>query len=251
MKLTAVWLAVAFLGCSAVWAAEEAEVAELRATIAKIVETEALTSRERSDWEARKAVMSELLALHRKELELLDEELASAGGSADEFADQKQEKLEEIERLKDARDAVRTAVAAARPRMLALVSRFPEPLAKEVETDRLKLEGWEVEKEPRPALQAILSMVGAAEQFNRRVTRSIEIRDGREVEVLYLGLARAYYWDHNGQAGVGTPGAEGWEWRAQPELADGVASALDQLDRKRPPELIGLPVAIESKGGGQ
>lgn len=242
-------MAAAVVGFGTAGAAEDAAVVELRATISEIVETEARISRERSDWEARKASMAELLELHRRELELLDEELEKAGGSADEFAARKDAAAEEIARLKEARDTVRRAVSKARPRMLALADRFPQPLADEVEIDRLKLEGWREEDEPRPALQAILSMIGAAEQFNRRVTRSVEVRDRHEVEVLYLGLARAYYWDRNGRAGVGTPGAGGWNWRSKPELADEISSAFDQLDRKRPPELVELPVKIEAEGG--
>ncbi len=230
---------------------EDAAVVSLRETISKIVETDALRSKELADWEARKASMAELLELHRRELALLDEELEKAGGSADEFAARKDEKAREIARLKEARDAVRAAVLKARPRMLALAKRFPQPLGDEVESDRLKLEGWREDEEPRAALQAVLSMVGAAEQFNRRITRSIEVRDDREVEVLYLGLARAYYGDRNGNAGVGMAGVDGWQWESKPELAGEIASAFDQLDRKRPPELVELPVKIITEGGAR
>jgi len=230
---------------------DDAVVVELRETISNMVDTQALVSKERSDWEARKASMSELLTLHRRELELLAEELEKAGGSADDFQARRDGKVEEIARLKDAREAVRVAVAGMRPRMLGLAKRFPKPLADEVEADRLNLETWREDEEPRPVLQAILAMVGAAEQFNRRITRSIEIRSNREVEVLYLGLARGYYADRSGSAGVGVPGKDGWQWTERPELSAEVISAFDQLDRKRPPELVELPVAIEQEGGDQ
>ncbi len=249
MRVIFAWIGVATFGLGSARAVEDAAVVELRETISKIVETEALISGERADWQARKASMAELLELHRRELGLLAEELEKAGGSADEFAEKKDELTDAISRLKEAREVVKKAVAVARPRMLAIAARFPEPLAREVEADRLNLEGWRDDEEPRPALQSILSMIGAAEQFNRRVTRSTEIRDGREVEVLYLGLARAYYWDHNGGAGVGVPGAAGWTWQSNPGLAEEVASAFDQLDRKRPPELVELPVKIGTEGG--
>lgn len=230
-------------------AAEDAAVIELREVISKIVETEALRTKEAADWEERKASMAELLGLHRRELALLGEELEKSGGSAEGFAARKDEKLGEIERLKAAREAVREAVSRSRPRMLALAGRFPQVLAEEVGADRQVLEDWRAEDEPRPALQAILAMVGAAEQFNRRITRAIEIRDGREVEVLYLGLARGYYADRRGHAGVGVPGPDGWRWEARKDLSGAVVSALDQLDRKRPPELVELPVAIDGGEG--
>jgi hypothetical protein len=234
---------------SVVHAAEDAAVVELRETISKVVDTEARISEEKSGWEARKASMTELLALHRRELELLEEELDKSGGSADEYQARRDAGLDEIERLKVAREMVREAVAGVRPRMLKLAQRFPKPLAEEVEGDRLRLETWRSEEEPRPALQAILAMVGAAEQFNRRITRSIEVRENREVEVLYLGLARGYYADRRGNAGVGIPSTDGLQWTERAELSTEIVSAFDQLDRKRPPELVELPIAIGRKGG--
>lgn len=249
MRLITPCAGALWLVFSVVHAAEDAAVVELRETISKVVDTEARISKEKSDWEARKASMAELLALHRRELELLAEELDKAGGSADEYQARRDAALAEIERLKEAREAVREAVAGVRPRMLKLAQRFPQPLAEETEGDRLRLETWRREEEPRPALQAILAMVGAAEQFNRRITRSIEVRGNREVEVLYLGLARGYYADRSGNAGVGVPAADGWKWSERPELATEIASAFDHLDRKRPPELVELPIAIGRKGG--
>jgi hypothetical protein len=75
------------------------------------------------------------------------------------------------------------------------------------------------------------------------------VRDGQEVDVIYLGLARAFYLGRNGAAGVGEPGAEGWTWRANEAIAGEVGKALAQLDKKRPPELVELPVKIVEEGG--
>lgn len=224
---------------------QDARVVELRETIAKIVDVKSQASKERSDWEARKGEMNELLGLHRRELELLTEELEKSGVSATGEDEQRQEAEAEIATLKDARRAAGEAVARNRDRALALVARFPKPLALEAEVDRISLEQWEPGDEPRDGLLPILAVVTKAEQFNRRISRSKEVRDGREVEVLYLGLARAYYADRSGNAGIGTPGGDGWVWESRPELAGEIVKAFDELDRKRPPELVELPVKIE------
>ncbi|MEM1083040.1 MAG: DUF3450 family protein [Verrucomicrobiota bacterium] len=228
--------------------AADVAVVELRETIAKIVEVKALESKERSDWQARKAEMAELLKLHRRELELLDEELEKAGDSAGGYDEQKRATESELEKLKAARRAASEAVVKNKDRMLALVARFPGPLAKEAELDRISLETWISGDEARDGLQAILELVTKAEQFNRRITRTKEEREGREVEVLYLGLARAYYADRSGNAGIGVPGKDGWVWTSMPELNGEVVKAFDELDRKRPPELVELPVKIEEVG---
>jgi hypothetical protein len=184
-------------------------------------------------------------------LELLADELDRAGGSADEYAARRDELRAEVEALKEVRDTVRQAVVRAKPRMLRVAGLFPQPLADETAADLRSLEQWQDHQEPRPALQAMLSMVGAAEQFHRRFTRSTELRGGREIEVLYLGLAAAYFRDGQDGAGVGRPGVDGWQWESRPELADPIRSAFDQLDKKRPPELVRLPLQITREGGGQ
>jgi hypothetical protein len=226
----------------------DAQVVELRETISKVVDVKSRASQEKGDWDGRKAEMAELLKLHRQELELLSEELEKAGSSAGGYDEKKREAEVELEQLKAARRAASEAVVRNRDRMLAMAKRFPAPLAKEAEVERVSLESWERGDEARDGLQAILGMVTKAEQFNRRITRSKEERDGREVEVIYMGLGRAYYADRSGNAGVGEPGVDAWEWVSRPELNGEVIKALDELDKKRPPELVELPVKIEEVG---
>lgn len=222
-------------------------VVELRETISKVVEVEMTESREASDWQARKESMDELLGLHRRELALLDEELSKAGASAEQYAAER-EKLEgEIAELKHVRGKWREVIQGLRGRVLGLIQRFPKKLAEEVEAQRYALEEWTQDDEPRDAVRAILEVIGAAEQFNRRITRTTEVRDGREVEVIYLGLTRAYYADRSGHAGIGVLGAEGMRWESRAGIAGEVVKALDQLDRKRPPELVELPLQIDQE----
>lgn len=222
----------------------EADVAKLRETIGKIVDIKAQTSEVKSDWAEQKDSMSALLDIQRRELELLNEELEMSGQSASGFDEQKNELNADLEKLKAARSQASEAVKTYLPRTLALTDAFPEPLAEEVKSEVLVLQSWDSSGEVRDALQSMLAIFGKAEQFNRRVTRSREERDNREVEVIYLGLARAYYADRSGNAGVGTPAKGGWAWSSRPEIHDEVVKALDELDRKRPPELVNLPVQI-------
>lgn len=237
-------LLIASPAATAQEAAPDAAVVELREIIGKIVDTQALESKERTDWEAQKASMKALLELHRRELTLLDEELATAGQSAAGHDQEKTAAQAELEALRATRRLTSEAVSRNVPRTLSLASRFPQPLTEETALERATLEAWKPADEPREALQAILGIVTKAEQFNRRINRSREIRDGREVEVLYLGLARAFYADRSGNAGVGEPGPEGWAWKSQPEIHGEVEKAFATLDKRRPPELVELPVQI-------
>ena len=220
-------------------------VAELRETISKIVDTQTLQSKERLDWQTRKEEMQALLELHQKELALLDEQLGKAGQSAPGH-DESTETLEsEIQSLKASRRATSEAVARNVPRAIALAKRFPATLLKDIESELATLNSWNSANEPREALQSVISLLAKAHQFNRRLTRVSEIRDNREVEVLYLGLARAFYADRKGNAGIGRPSPDGWTWQTRPEIHSELTTALASLDKKLPPTMVKLPLEIK------
>ena len=227
--------------------AQEADssVIELRETISKIVDTQTLESKERLDWQARQAEMQALLELHQQELTLLNEELEKAGQSAPGHDNSTETLKSEIETLKASRRATAEAVARNVPRTIALTKRFPAPLLKDTEPELVTLTSWKSSDEPREALQSIISLLAKAHQFNRRLTRVSEIRDNREVEVLYLGLARAFYADRKGNAGIGQPGPDGWTWKAEAEIHSELTTALATLDKKLPPTMVKLPLQIK------
>jgi len=224
---------------------EAAMVEELRATIGGIIELQSQTSKELRDWEARKETMDALLEIHRREIALLSEELETSGRSAPGHDDAVTLAEQDIAALRATRAKLTTAVESARPRVLALAARFPRPLANDVDGELAVLSAWKSGDEPREALQPLLGVLSKAAQFNRRVTRSLEIVDDREVEVIYLGLTRAFYADRSGVAGIGLPTADGWEWRADASLNRRVLRAFEILDQKRPPSRIDLPLHIE------
>jgi len=225
--------------------AADPAVIELRETISKIVDTQTLESKERLDWQSRKAEMQNLLELHQRELVLLSEELDKAGQSAPGHAETTDTLKSEIETLKISRRATAEAVARNVPRTLSLAKRFPPPLLKDAEPEIAALAAWKSSDEPREALQSVISLLAKAHQFNRRLTRVSEIRDGREVDVLYLGLARAFYTGRKGTAGIGQPGTDGWTWTSRPEIASELTTALATLDKRLPPTMVKLPLEIK------
>ena len=238
-------VALALLFCCLTATAAEPDVAALRETISKIVDTQTLESKERTDWESRKAEFAAILELHRKEIALLGEELEKAGQSAPGHGASADAMKAEIESIKQTRRLAKEAVARNVPRALALTTRFPDPLKKDCETEIASLIEWVAADEPREALQSILSILAKAQQFDRRLTRATEIRDGREVDVLYLGLARAFYADKKQSAGIGEPGSDGWKWSSKPEIRTELLAAFDTLDKKRPPAMVRLPLEIQ------
>ena len=223
----------------------DASVIELRETISKIVDVQTMESGERLGWEARKAEMAALLELHRKEIALLDGELAVAGQSAPGHQTSTEDLKSEIEALKASRRLATEAVARNVPRTLKIADSLPAPLLKELDPELSALRTWKASDEPREALRSILSLIGKSQQFNRRFTRSTETIAGREADILYLGLGCAFYSDGKENAGIGRPGPEGWTWKARPALLPQIRSAFDGIDKKSPPAMVELPLKIE------
>lgn len=222
----------------------KAEVIELRATIGKIVDVKTQTSAEKNDWQERKKMMSELLELHQKELTLLNEELELAGQSAKPFDTKTQEAQAVVAVLKKLRQETSAVVTKEREKTLRIIKMLPAPLKAELFPEIDSIKAWRPGDEPRVALQAILGVVSKATQFNRRVSMVSEVQGGEEVAVIYIGLARAYYVSPSGKAGLGEVTEAGWKWSERPEIASAVQNAVDQLDEKRPPELVKLPLKV-------
>lgn len=205
--MSRILLFISFLSISLVQAEpEDAAVVELRETISKIVDVQTSESEEHLDWKSRKDEFAALLDLHTRELKLLDEELNQAGQSAPSHAEATEEIKTEIAALKQARSLTTEAVSRNLPRVTSLAKRFPQPLLKEAEIEISTLQVWKPTDEPRDALRSILALLAKAEQFNRRFTRTTEIRDGREVEVLYLGLAQHFIWIEKIKQASANPG---------------------------------------------
>ena len=221
---------------------DPATVAALRETIAQWIETERLISEESAGWDTRQTSMANLLELYRQELTLLNEELEKAGQSASSF-DEKKTRLErETASLRAARAEMANAVGKGRIQLLELVKLFPRPLLKEVEPDLSQLREWKSDGDVRIALQSFLRILDQANRFATHISRSREVRDGRELEIVYLGVAFAYYLGADGSAGIARPENGSWIWQNRPELRPRIANILAQLDGDAQPALVRLPV---------
>lgn len=220
-------------------------IAQLQETISKTVDTQTLESKERLHWQARKEELATLLQLHRQELALLDEELAKSGQSAPSHATSLTTLKDQLTPLKNARRLTSTTLAQNLPRTLTLAKHLPPPLLTEIEPELTTLHTSKPSDDPRETLRSILTLLAKAEQFNRRFTRHTEIHENREVQVLYLGLGRAFYAGSGTTAGIGKPTPDGWHWQPRPDLHTPITQALATMDKSLPPAMISLPMEID------
>lgn len=233
----------------------DVDPAVTRELIRQWVKTERVISDEQTSWTVEKKRMQDLLDLYQKELKLLDEELTQAGSSA-ALVDENKEKFEtELKEYQEARQVLQSTMARLLPKMNALVARFPKPLLDELAVDIDFLSEPKALDKPRDVMKAMIAVLSTAGRFNRGITLAEEtqkVSDEKKmtVNVLYLGLCRAYYTTASGDtAGIGTPGENGWAWKSQPGIADDIRRTIAVYQKSQQPQLIKLPVQIQ--GGGE
>jgi len=210
------------------------------------VETEKLLSSEKEGWNEEKAHVSELLVLYAKELTLLNEELAAVPSI--EMDDEKKEGLEKQAKKADqARLQLKAFLLTQKPRVLALVGNFPEPLQDQINESVTSLKGIDADASARDLLMPMLSILDAGNSFNAGVYRtSQKVSIGEEdwqAEVMYLGLGQSYFWIGE-KAGVGYPSVEGWKWERNDTIIEEVKKAMSVFDKKTQPQLIKLPLKV-------
>ncbi len=221
-----------------------------RELIKQWVQTERLITEEKNTWKVEKQRMQDLLNIYQKELTLLNEEIEKAGASAELADDRKGELESELKAYRDAQRLLIDSLTNMLPRTRNLIKRLPDPLQKELSTDIDLLSSPDAMEKPRDVLKSILNVLTSAGRFNRSVTvaeQTRELGSGEKMtlNVLYLGLARAYFASSAGDtSGIVTLGEDGWNWQDKPELADDIRRAIAVYKKDQQPQLIQLPVGL-------
>ncbi|MBN1615879.1 MAG: DUF3450 family protein [Spirochaetales bacterium] len=100
-------------------------------------------------------------------------------------------------------------------------------------------------------LQLIVSLCGEIERLQNNVhvvkeVFNIEAGSSREMDVVYLGLARGFAVSQdNAIAGVGVPAENGWQWEWRNEIASEVRKAVDFHSRDKTADFVHLPMRVK------
>ncbi|MDC0088079.1 DUF3450 domain-containing protein [Akkermansiaceae bacterium] len=227
--------------------ADSADPTVSRELIRQWVKTEQLISEEATEWKADKQSMQDLLEIYKKELGVLDAEL-----SANKKVDNS-EVTADVQSYQEAKQVIVDSLPRLKSRLLLLSNRFPTPLLTEIKADLEVLRLSSSAATSRETLKSMISVLNAAGSFNRKVTLAEETRElegGKKmiVDVIYLGLCRAYYVTAKGNvSGVGIPSVNsvnGWQWSPDPSISNDVRRAIRIYKKETQPDLIELPVQI-------
>lgn len=246
-------LALAIPALSSGRASAEANgVDDFRVKLGKWVETRRILSEEETDWQADKEILKVSRDLLLQQRKALGEEITELEASATSADEERRDLLLRRAEYQRAAAALEDRIRGMEREVLALAEQLPEPLRKKLELLLVQIpEDPEVGGQPLgQRLMNVLGVLAQAEKWNGTATLVAETRpiDGEKVQVrtLYWGLSHAIYVDAMGRtAGVGTPGADGWEFTNDPNLAADATRLLDIYEGNVDViEFVELPVEI-------
>lgn len=216
-------------------------------TLRQWIDVKKTVSREAADWVEEKQRLTDLNTIRCQELAQLDEQLARTETLRAQADEKKAELIARFQALETHRAELQARIGPLEEQLRSLRERLPEPLIKKLPTaldSNVLQDRW----------RDLLAQLDTIRDFQQAITVTSEIReiDGTriDVDVLYLGLAQAWYVDRSGkQAGIGAPVSNHWNWESRSELAAPIRRAIDIADKQETPDFVQLP--IQPVGGTQ
>jgi chromosome segregation ATPase len=230
----------------------EDELAERRAALEKWMDTRRMISAERQDWRVARELLQDRADALRRDVDAWREKI---GQVAQEIATAERESTElEAKRtaLQEGVAGVAETLARLERELRATLARCPAPLQERVKllSERLPDDSANTKASLGERAQNVVGILNEIDKFAREITVSSEVREladgsSAEVTVLYVGLGQAYYCNAmRGVAGIGRPGAAGWEWEPRNEIVEAVAAAVAVYRNERPAAYVVLPAVL-------
>ena len=225
---------------------------ETRLTLSKWIETQQIISKERNDWQQGREILQGRIELVGKEVTQLKDRIAQSEAAVQESNRKRDELAKQNAQLKETGAQLAASVTQMEARVRKLAKVAPEGVAKRLEPllQRIPSDPASTRVSVAERFQNVLGILNELNKANSEITIAYEIRqlaDGTssEVQVIYVGLAQAYYLSPRGEAGIGRPTDEGWTWRPAGDQADEIYTALEIIQGKHPPAFVALPVSIQ------
>lgn len=228
------------------------KVAETRDVLDQWVETRQIISEEKAEWKVEKSILGDTVQLLSSELERLEKALADLEASASAADEDRTKLAAEKELLNAASDVVVDNIEGLETQLKTIIHTLPEPLINKIKPliRRLPDDPADTKLSLGERVQNIVGILSQADKFNTTLTETSESRElpgGKIVEVrtLYWGLAMAYYVDASGQyAGIGYPGADGWEWPQIDGAGADIRRLIDVYEGSEEIQFVEVPARI-------
>lgn len=240
------------------WAAladapEPATPAALESLASEWVNVRLQTAEEKRNWRMDREHLRREIELFEKDHAALDEELETlrgrVGASDIEIADMEKER----NRLRADLDRLRPELRRMELFLLSWVEKVPTSIGRAFLDIVKSVPAEESERDRMAAarrLQTVLAAFSELETLQNEFHTAREILDlpdgRREMDVLYVGLARAYAVGRDDRYGaIGRPGVRGWTWEQADDRSTVFREAFDTAAGRRPAVFIRLPLDLK------
>ena len=232
-------------------AARQPTLEETRLTLAKWIETQQIIAKERNDWQQGKEILQGRIDLVGKEVGVLKERIRQSEEAVAQSDRKRDELLAQDAELKSLGEQLATAATVMEEQVRALLKQLPDPVKARIAplVERIPADPAAARVTPAERFQNVLGILNEVNKANSEISVAYEIRtlaDGSssEVQVIYLGLAQAYFLSPKGEAGIGRPTEDGWKWEPAPGAANQILLALEVIQGKHVPTFVPLPIKI-------
>jgi hypothetical protein len=207
---------------------------------------------ERREWDGRRRQWEEEIALLEAEAEALERERAEGDSFASSFETRRAEAMERKERTEAELRKLRAVLDRAEADLRQWSGRIPEGLRAPLAASFAALPQTQEEADPRSVVrraQAAVVLYSQIESIQNQFHAASEMLEvegmRRQVDVLYLGLSRAFAVSPGDDwAAVGAPTELGWSWMPAPSEARAIRLALDVFNRQAAAQWVGLPLQV-------
>lgn len=234
---------------------EEREGQSLRDTrevLGKWIETQQILSKEQAEWQQGREVLGSRIEVMRREVLGLQEKVAETKKRIAETQVKRAALVARKSELETQQKELATKAATMEAAVRELHASLPDPVRQRIQPlfTRLPEPNTETRVTAAERFQNVLGILNEVNKANGEIHVTYEVRnlaDGKpnEVRVMYVGLAQAWYLSANGQAGVGRPSIEGWQWQPSPAVSAEVFQAFEIIQGKHTPAFVPLPVRIQ------
>ena len=232
-------------------AARQPSLEETRLTLAKWIETQQIIAKERNDWQQGKEILQGRIDLVGKEVGVLKERIRQSEEAVALSDRKRDELLAQDAELKTLGEQLATAATVMEEQVRSLLKQLPDPVKGRIAplVERIPADPAATRVTPAERFQNVLGILNEVNKANSEISVAYEIRtlaDGSssEVQVIYLGLAQAYFLSPKGEAGIGRPTEDGWTWEPAPGAANQILLALEVIEGKHVPTFVPLPIKI-------
>jgi hypothetical protein len=210
-------------------------VDEFRARMEKWVETSKLISQEKADWELDRETLGATRDLLLQQKEALASEIEGLEQGATAADAERRDLLLRRGEYQRTRDVLEERIRSLEGEAVAFVRELPQPLQEKLEPLLVQIpaDAGSSRMPLGARLVNVLGILAQAEKFDATATlvaetRALEGDQKVQIRTLYWGLGQAVWVDAQGHAaGLGRPGAGGWEFSEQAGLSGAAERFLD------------------------